>query len=227
MSQTHGTGNTGIKCVFFDMDNTLFDFVHVKMVACQAIIEHIGHGDPDDLLKCFISNDLGFENPENIRHYLKTIDLDPDVLYEECRTLYETKKLEDIPLYPFVKETFYKLRSMGIPVVLVTDAHSTNAALRLKNTGLDRLVDHLITCDMTGAKKPSLTVFQYVLDKFKISPDQALYVGDSLERDIEPAKKIGIIAVHAAYGDRNIGGKRLVVPDHVIGCISEVIPLII
>jgi len=126
MSQTCGIENRSIKCVFFDMDNTLFDFVHAKMIACRSIVEHIGKGDPDNLFQCFVTNNLGFENPENIKHYLKEIDLDPDILYEECRVMYETKKVEDIPVYPFVEETFSKLKSLGIPIVVVTDAHSSN-----------------------------------------------------------------------------------------------------
>jgi putative hydrolase of the HAD superfamily len=61
---------------------------------------------------------------------------------------------------------------------------------------------------MTGTKKPSPEIFLHSLNKLKIYPCQALFIGDSLRRDIEPAKKIGMVTAYAAYGDRNVKEER-------------------
>ena len=49
MPGTHGTGNREKKGVIFDMDNTLFDFIEAKLSACNAIVDCLGAGDPEDI----------------------------------------------------------------------------------------------------------------------------------------------------------------------------------
>ena len=43
-----------------------------------------------------------------------------------------------------------------------------------------------------GAIKPSARPFLAALDAVGASPDEVLFVGDSLERDILPARKLGM-----------------------------------
>lgn len=43
-----------------------------------------------------------------------------------------------------------------------------------------------------GAVKPSLRPFEHALAQLKLSPHELLFVGDSVPRDIEPAKRLGM-----------------------------------
>lgn len=86
--------------------------------------------------------------------------------------------------------------------------------------------DVLITADMTGTKKPSPEIFFYYLKKLQVYPHQALFIGDSLRRDIEPAKKIGMVTAYAAYGDRNIKEEKSCQADYCLNDISDVLKFI-
>jgi putative hydrolase of the HAD superfamily len=65
------------------------------------------------------------------------------------------------------------------------------------------------------------------LKKLGTSPSETLLVGDSIRRDIAPAKQLGMITAYAAYGDRNVRSRDPpnVRPDFVLGSIEELLNL--
>lgn len=213
---------TEIKSILFDMDNTLFDFIAAKHAACDAIVEYLGLKDSRELFNYFLRGVYNFEALENIRDYMKDRGVYSEKGYFNCCELYERQKLESIDPYPNVIETLFQLREMGFSLGVVTDAHIDHARSRLMKTGLFDLFDLLVTADMTGTKKPSPEIFFYSLDKLQINPHQALFIGDSLRRDIEPAKKIGMLTAHAAYGDRNANDEKSCQADYCLNDISDV-----
>ncbi|MBU3968329.1 MAG: HAD family hydrolase [Euryarchaeota archaeon] len=215
-------GNMEIKSILFDMDNTLFDFIEAKYAACEAIVEHLGLKDSRELFKYFLRGVYNFEAWENIMDYMKDRGVYSEQVYLECCDLYERKKLEAIDPYPNVLETLHQLKKMGFSLGVVTDAHIDHARSRLMKTRLFDLFDVLVTADMTGTKKPSPEIFFKTLEKLQITPDQALYIGDSLRRDIEPARKIGMVTAYAAYGDRNVKEDRSCQADYCLNDISDV-----
>ncbi|MFN8700938.1 MAG: HAD family hydrolase [Rhodospirillales bacterium] len=55
-------------------------------------------------------------------------------------------------------------------------------------------------------RKPSPEVLREILEEFDVSPDNAIYVGDSLSRDMKMAVDVGAKAVWAKYGTRHPPG---------------------
>ena len=68
-------------------------------------------------------------------------------------------------------------------------------------------------------------MFLYALNILNIPPSQALFIGDSPRRDIEPARKVGMRTDYAAYGDKRDNGKK-VEADITLSKISEIIDFI-
>ncbi|WP_407355736.1 HAD family hydrolase [Methanolobus sp. WCC5] len=219
-----------IKGIIFDMDNTLFDFVEAKMIACTEVVGFLGTGDPEELFGYFRRKKHGFENPENIRDYMVDNDIQPLEKYEQCIHIYETRKLRHIILYPRVKETLEELKKMGLLLGIVTDASSHNARKRLERLGIGKLMHSLTAHDMTGTKKPSPEPFIYALKTMGLSPGEVIFVGDSLRRDIAPSKKLGMLTAYAAYGDRNSAADRVTGmerPDHTINDFAEILGMVL
>lgn len=54
---------------------------------------------------------------------------------------------------------------------------------------------------MTGTKKPDPAHFLFALEALGTKPDETLVVGDSIKRDIVPARKLGLRTAYASYGD--------------------------
>ena len=192
-----------LRAVIFDLDNTLVDFVEAKMKACEAVVKRLGSGNAEELLKYFIRKKHGFESHENIADYLRDKGIYSGELYRECCEIYERVKLESIKLYPGIREVLENLKQKGVKLAVVTDAENGHALSRLNKFGLQKYFDVIISADMTGKRKPEPDSLLLALRKLGVKAEEAAIVGDSLRRDIEAGKRLGMLTVYAAYGDRN------------------------
>ncbi|MDY0386641.1 MAG: HAD family hydrolase [Methanolobus sp.] len=224
-----GMKDKKIKGIIFDMDNTLFDFVKAKIAACTVIVEYIGTGDPHELFSYFRRGKHGFEDIENISDYLVAYKVYSQERFHECCTIYEREKINTIELYPDVKRTMLDLKNMGLDIGILTDAEKKNASARLKKVALCGCFDSLFTFDMTGWKKPSHKPFMHALDSMGLEAHETVFVGDSLSRDISPSKELGMLTVHAIYGDCNPSASSQLaeeIPDHVINKFRDLLTII-
>ena len=203
VQQNHHT----LKAVLFDMDNTLFDFVAVKLIACREILNYLGKGDgdlqkdPAELFSYFLRGTYGFEDYENIRDYMQERRLFTAQRYRHCCEIYDREKLQNLELYPGVRDTLEGLKKLGLRLAVITDADRYHAHARLTRVGLLDSFEFLVSADMTGTKKPDPAHFLFALDVLGLKPEESLVVGDSIKRDIVPARRLGLKTAYASYGD--------------------------
>jgi putative hydrolase of the HAD superfamily len=196
-----------LKAILFDMDNTLFDFVAAKLIACREILSYINRKkgsnfeDPSELFRYFLRGTYGFEDYENIRDYMQERRIFTARGYKNCCNIYEREKLENLELYPGVRDTLYQLKRMGLKLAIITDADKYHALARLTRVELLDFFDFLVSADMTGTKKPDPAHFIFALQALGTEPEENLVVGDSIRRDILPARKLGLKTAYASYGD--------------------------
>ena len=114
-------------------------------------------------------------------------------------------------------------RHRGLKLAVVTDAHNGNTLKRLRKAGLEEFFDVIITMDMSGKAKPSPEPFLLGMRKLGVSTPEMILVGDSIRRDIVPAKALGMLTVHAIYGDRNFHDGKKDGADYTISEIGEII----
>jgi putative hydrolase of the HAD superfamily len=210
-----------IKCLLFDMDNTLFDLVGAQIAACQAVVQQLGRDDGEELFSYFLTPAHGFESHENIRQYMNERSIPADGLYRQACRVYETVKLQHIYPYAGVTETLQSLYGRGYVMGIVTDAHSRDATLRLEKTGLLPFFCCMVSYDMVKVKKPAPEPFLFALEMMKAGTDEAMLIGDSPRRDIEPGHTLGIRTVYARYGDRFSDDRSPVLADYVIDAIAD------
>ncbi|WP_165394837.1 HAD family hydrolase [Methanofollis fontis] len=214
-----------MKAVLFDMDNTLWDFVAAKREACRAVVEHAGKGDADELFSYFGRPGVGFEDPGNVIEYLLDIGANGSCVMPCCR-VYEQVKLASIHLYPGVDETLETLVSAGLSLAVVTDAHSSQARARLSKAGIIEHFACIVTPDISGGRKPDHASFLHALRTLPAHPGDAMVVGDSIRREIEPAHALGMRTAYALYGDRSETGAPICRPDHVLDDIRDLIAIL-
>jgi len=209
-----------VRAFFFDMDNTLFDLVAAQVAACGEVVNHLGYDDGNELFRYFLSGVHGFESTENIRQYMADRNIPADGLFDEACRIYADEKLRHIVPYPGVERTIKAVRELGLPMVIVTDAEAPDARERLTRCGLQSCFDRTISFDLVKVKKPAPGPFLAALDATGTRPEDALFVGDSLRRDIAPCRKLGIRTVYARYGDRFADTRQEIEADYVIDSIS-------
>ncbi len=66
---------------------------------------------------------------------------------------------------------------------------------RLEEWGLLPLFDAVLLDSEQGLSKPDLPLFRLALEQTRLDPDRGLMVGDRLDNDIVPARRVGMRAV--------------------------------
>jgi len=216
-------GREPVQSVLFDMDNTLFDFIHAQQAACRAVLLHCGDGsDPEDLFAYFRRPVHGFEDYGNIRDFLNDRNSFSDRLFAECCRIYEEEKIAAVSPYPGVLQILAMLQSREVPVGIITDAESGHALRRLEKAGLAAFFRTVVTPDRSGARKPDPAPFLLALRELSTPPEKSVLIGDSIRRDILPAQKIGMVTVYAQYGDwYRTDRSESCTPDFTAGTVAE------
>ena len=198
-----------IKAVLFDLDQTLIDFIKMKVEACRSAIEamiKVGLKiDKREGLKKLMETyfRLGIESDLAITKFLEeqTGGVDEKILKNGIDAYLKTKP-HFLKPYPYVLETLEFLKNMNLRLGIVTDASREKAMDRLKAMDIVHFFDVIITFDESKVKKPNELPFLLALKKLRLKPEEILFVGDSLRRDIEPAGKMGMkTLLIKRYGD--------------------------
>ena len=142
--------------------------------------------------------------------------------YDTARRIYEQEKIRAITPYPGVVDTLNQIQDQGLPMGIITDAHSRDAVRRLEKAGLLSFFCCMVTYDLVRVKKPAHEPFITALEMLQSTADEVLLVGDSPRRDIEPAKTLGFRTVYARYGDRFSDDRSSVLADYIIDSMAEI-----
>ena len=183
--------------LFFDADDTLLDFKKSENVSFQIVLEkngiqgdihslHLSYKKINDLLwaqnaEGLISKD--FLKVERFRQFLEINHLDgnPEKLCDD----YLTALPQNVFL---VDDAFQLLNTLTgkYPLVIVTNGIGVTQKERLKNSGLDTLIDLMVISEECGFNKPDKRIFDHTFKLMKTSPQESrtLMIGDKLETDI-------------------------------------------
>lgn len=134
---------------------------------------------------------------------------------------YSVRK-HQLKLFPGVQDTLEELHNAGIRMVGYTESASENGVYRLRQLGIEQYFSCIYVSDswrskdrkdqvlisekakVVSGKKPNVDVLRQIVSDQNIPLDSALYVGDSLTKDIFMAKQLGVISVlFAGQGDLN------------------------
>jgi phosphoglycolate phosphatase len=153
---------------------------------------------------------------------------DPIETYGEAIDAFRQRRREVLRPYAGVIETLKSIRSSGAKVVGYTESMAYYSEYRLRRTGIAELLDclyspadhdlprpreslrkysadsyglpipHLHT--PPGELKPNPALLADILRQLGVGPETAIYVGDSLTKDVAMAQHAGVLDVHARYG---------------------------
>jgi len=101
--------------------------------------------------------------------------------------------LQDMEIFPEVSEILEKLGKNYV-LVVASEEFRENLILKLNRAFGDwkKYFKILITPEVTGMMKPSEKYYEAAIEKLALKNDEVLAAGDSDERDLEPAKNLGI-----------------------------------
>jgi putative hydrolase of the HAD superfamily len=106
----------------------------------------------------------------------------------------------DSTLYPEVREVLLKLKRRGLKVGLISNGYEEEIDLVLEKVNLEKATfDVTVGVDKIRKVKPNPDIFKYAITKLNVKPEEAIFVGDTIEADYKGAENAGI---HALLIDR-------------------------
>lgn len=198
--------------IFFDLGATLVDESDVYKSRCEYAIRQLSM-EPAEFMNSVYEK--AKVSPTPIRDTAKAYGV---ILPEWDNSL---EKLYDAA-YDVVSGLYGKYR-LGI---IANQTLGTQE--RIDNWGIGRFFDVVIASAEAKCAKPDPKIFTMALQQAKCEPHEAIMIGDRLDNDIIPAKKLGMKTVwvrqgYAIYQSIDDESKR---PDHIVDRIDELPGLI-
>ena len=221
-----------IQAVIFDLDNTLLDFMNMKIKAVESAVNGMieaGLQMEKDLAKNIIFKiyeEKGLEYQEVFDDFIQKElgKIDYKILASGI-VAYRKAREASLILYPNVNSTLITLSKWGLKLGVVSDAPSREAWMRICSVNLHHIFDAIVTFHDTGMHKPSPEPFEKISSLLKVPPKNSLMVGDWPERDVIGAKKLGMKTVFAKYGD--VFGTKISGADYDIMDVKEILSIIL
>ena len=177
------------KIIVFDFDYTLGDSTDGIVASANYALETMGRNKAEvNAIKKTIGLSL-------VKTYeALTGDSNPDQA-EQFRT-YFIKKADDVMVpsssfYDGVLEMLKNLRKKGLKTAIVTTKHHFRIGGILEKHDATDLIDVIIGGDEVANPKPDPEGLHTLLEKFQISEEEMLYVGDSIV-DAQTAQTCGV-----------------------------------
>jgi putative hydrolase of the HAD superfamily len=200
-----------IRAILFDLDNTLIDFLKMKEESCKAAAHAMVTAGLqmeeaqayERLIKTYFS--VGIESDNAFSEFLKSAgQFDHKILAAAINAYLDTKS-KCLKPYPNVKAVLRRLQKKGLFLSIVTDAPKTKAYQRLLCMGIEPYFKFIVGYEDTNSAKHTGLPLLLALDLLKkeitdIKTEEVLMVGDSMARDIVPAKRFGLQTALSKYG---------------------------
>lgn len=123
--------------------------------------------------------------------------------------------------YPESKKVLEELRKRGLLLGLISTAYEEEIHFVLEKVNLEKATfDIIVGVDTAQCMKPHPDIFKYALKKLKVRPEEAIFVGDSVEADYKGAENAGLHALLIDRTEKHQSGLR------VIRNLKEILPLL-
>lgn len=226
------------KAIFFDLDNTLYDYDSADKIATQALynefkreaditfeeFQKIYSDSKGEVKRKLVGTAASHERILYIQELIERVN--KTVESERIMKLYHAywdTLIENARLFDGAIQTLQWLKDNKIKVVIVTNLTAYVQIRKVRELGISEYVDFLVTSQEAGYDKPHPANFLLGLHKVSFLAEEVLMVGDDLTSDIEGAQALGIDTVLYDFGKQE---NVEIVPDYTVKNYGELLNLI-
>lgn len=192
-----------ITTVFIDIDDTLLDFHKCAKESMHKVFDDINITFEDSMFTVFteINNSLWHKIEKGTITREQLYSVRWNIIFEKLGISYDGNAFEEkfllqlahsaVPV-TYAKELMEYLSSK-YTVCAASNAPYEQQLLRLKNAGLFQYIHKFFISEKIGFSKPDKRFFDVCFEELgNISPDNAIFIGDSPTADILAANMYGI-----------------------------------
>lgn len=197
-----------VKWIFFDVGTTLIDETEAYNHRIRDAID---------------GTDISFQQFNKKRIFFAKQNLKGDLEAIKYFGLLQTPwhKEDEVP-YPNSEEILMYLYSHGYKIGIIAN-QSLGTAKRLEKWGLLKYIDVVASSAELGVAKPDRAIFDKALEMAECTTQEAVMIGDRLDNDISPAKKLGMKTIWVRQGFAKYQNLQLAEcqPDYIVDNLLE------
>lgn len=182
--------------LMLDLDNTLIDRDSAFRSAAAEFLDT--HRLPSDDLEWMLVADASGYTPRAVLVEAVTARYGGRVTVDAVRALTDMGAADRVVLAPDTAAALSAARAAGWRLVIVTNGGGPQQLAKIRNTGLDELMDGWMISGDVGLQKPDPRAFVAAAALVGASLDGAWMIGDSPEHDIAGAHALGLRSVWIA-----------------------------
>ena len=164
-----------LKLVIFDCDGVMFDSKDANRIYYNHLLEHFGLPLMDEQEEDYVHS---HNVVESVLHIFRNFPHEIDKAHSYRLTVDYTPFLKYMVIEPDLKE-FLTLIRPKYHTAISTNRSTTMPAV-MKMHGLEPYFDMVVTMLDVQNPKPHAEALLKILDRFELSADEAVYIGDSM-----------------------------------------------
>lgn len=198
-----------LKAVIFDLDDTLYDYHSLHIEAVKALEAYtcahynitgekfraLFAAAKEDTKRILEGTGASHNRLLYCQKILEYLGASPVENALEMYEIYWGYILKHMKLRDGAPELICECKKRAVKIGICSDLTAHIQHRKLRALGIAPLIDALVTSEEAGAEKPDSRMFAMILEKLNCQPNEALFIGDSLERDVCGAKRFGITAL--------------------------------
>ncbi|MGB9693844.1 MAG: TIGR02253 family HAD-type hydrolase [Fervidobacterium sp.] len=196
-----------IRCVLFDIDDTLYDAtLQMNTARLNAVKAMIEAGLPVDIETAYKTlEEIVMEfGPHYNKHFDKLLERlglrwNPRVIAAGVNAYRETS-IAYLKPYPDTVPVLLKLRESGYLLGSLSEGSSVKQWQKLIQLGIQHLFHKVVVSEEINEEKVNVKLFREILKKLNASPKETIFVGNQLDTDILSANQMQIISVRIRKG---------------------------
>ena len=202
-----------IKAVLFDLDGTLCDSDTAWSIAEKEMFQRL-HNQYPHLSEEAIANAWTTVHQRLFRHLnagklsmagvrdsrfqclFEELGLPADKVMEVLSDFFCSRYLTSLRLYEDVT-VLEELHAYHVGIITngAHDGHTDSQLSKVRHLGLSERIQSLTISGEIGIRKPKIEIFRVACDRAGVLPEEAMFVGDSVQNDIVGANRAGMTSV--------------------------------
>jgi len=220
-----------LKAILFDIDDTLYSTTlfaeQARRNSIEAMIRLGLDVDPEDAYRELL--EVISEFPANYdRHYDKLLrrlpadslgDVNPALYVAAGVVAYHETKFRQLGPFEDAEDLLSDLHDRTeLRLGVLTEGLEVKQAEKLVRLNVLRFLDprYIFISDQVGISKPNPKLYIHALNRLGLPAAEVMYVGDNPDKDITPARAVGMIAVRHRGAGKHSEAKCLFEPDYEI-----------
>ena len=181
----------------FDIDGTLVDSNELHVQSWDRAFRHFGKTFPPEALHAQIGKGSDqylpeFLTKEEIERFGKELD-------EYRSKIFREEFLPKVKPFPKVRKLFERIYDDDKRILLASSGKQKDTDHHIDLLKIDKFIEGCVSGDEAGRSKPAPDIFLACVDKFQLTRNQTLVVGDT-RWDIEAAARTGLRTICLTCG---------------------------